>query len=135
MKKKDENKVQQECWLHIEEHYPDLIMHSVVNGFGVTIPKSIPITFHDKIRQIIAMHVDLLSMIGMKKGVADTMIHGKNGRVIWCEFKTLSGVQAKAQKRLQDKVEKNGGVYIMPRSIEDFKEKINIHLDWLMGKE
>jgi len=52
MKQKDERKVQQECWLWINKKHPELIFHSVVNGFGITIPPSIPKIYHDKIRQL-----------------------------------------------------------------------------------
>lgn len=82
MKKKDERKLQQECWMWFQEQYgkpsnnPQLLMHSVVNGFSVTIPLSIPIIYHEKIRFMIANAVEILSMVGMVKGVSDCLIHG-----------------------------------------------------------
>lgn len=124
MKKIDENKVQQSCWLWFCKEYPDYIMHQVVNGFGITIPASIPKIFHEKIRKMIAMKVNLLEMTGMTKGVADMLIHEKNCRCIWVEFKTSTGTQRDAQIRMQKKVELNGGVYIMPRSLEQFQTEI-----------
>jgi len=135
MKQKDEKKVQQECWLWINKAHEELIFHSVVNGFGITIPRSIPQIYHDKIRQAIAMQVDILLMTGMVRGVSDAMIHGLNGRCIWCEFKTETGKQRDAQIRIQNKVEKNGGIYIMPRNLEQFQTDIAKHLPWLLGKE
>jgi hypothetical protein len=131
MKQIDEKRIQQQSWLWLSKTHKELIMHSVVNGFGVTIPKTIPNIYHSKIRQMIAMTVDVLKMTGMTEGVSDTMIHGMNGKVIWCEFKTASGTQRDAQIRLQNKVQSNGGIYIMPRSLEQFMQEIEKHYNWL----
>jgi hypothetical protein len=137
MKQTDEKKIQQECWLWFMENYgkpshkPQLFMHSVVNGFGVTIPMSIPKVYHEKIRIMIANAVTLLSYTGMVKGVADTMIHGVDGKCIWCEFKTATGDQRKEQIRQQERTEKNGGIYIMPRSLQEFQANIFKHINWL----
>jgi hypothetical protein len=131
MKQIDEKKIQQQCWIWLSKTHKELIMHSVVNGFGVTIPNSIPNIYHNKIRQMVAMAVDVLKMTGMTEGVSDTMIHGMNGKVIWCEFKTAIGKQRNAQIRLQSKVQGNGGVYIMPRNLEQFMQEIDKHYKWL----
>jgi len=131
MKQIDENKVQQQCWIWLSKTHKDFIMHSVVNGFGVTIPKTIPSIYHERIRQMIGMKVNILEMTGMTKGISDMMIHGLNGRVIWCEFKTSIGTQRDAQIRMQNKVEKNGGIYIMPRSLDQFMQEIEKHYKWL----
>lgn len=131
MKKIDEKKIQQQCWLWVEKTHKDLIMHSVVNGIGITIPTSIPAVYHSAIRKMIAMAVDIQKMTGMKNGISDTMIHGMNGKVIWCEFKTATGTQRDDQIRMQKKVESNGGVYIMPRSLEQFVQEIDKHYKWL----
>ena len=139
MKKKDERKLQQECWMWFQEQYgkpsnnPQLLMHSVVNGFSVTIPLSIPIIYHEKIRFMIANAVEILSMVGMVKGVSDCLIHGLNGKCLWVEFKTEIGKQRDAQVRQQLRTEKNGGRYIIPRSLSDFQEQINKNIDWLNG--
>ena len=133
MKQIDEKKIQQQCWIWLLKTHKELIMHSVVNGFGVTIPNSIPNIYHSKIRQMIAMAVDVLKMTGMTEGVSDTMIHGKNGRCIWCEFKTSTGKQRDAQIRLQAKVQANGGIYIIPRSLEQFMQEIETHYKWLIS--
>ena len=84
MKKKDERKLGQECWLDFQEQYgkpsndPQLLMHMVANGFGVSIPSSIPKIFHEKIRYMVGNAVDILLMVGMVKGVSDYIIHGVN---------------------------------------------------------
>jgi len=139
MKKKDERKLQQECWLWFQETYgkpsnePQLLMHSVVNGFSVTIPSIIPIQYHEKIRFMIANAVDILLMCGMVKGVSDCLVHGVVGRCIWVEFKTEIGKQRDAQIRQQKRTEKNGGIYIVPRSLEQFQTEIKKHLVYLMN--
>jgi len=134
MKKKDENKLQQECWLYVEKNHKELIMHAVVNGFGINIPETIPKQFHDTIRKIIAIKVQMLTFIGMKSGISDTLIHGKNGRCLWCEFKTPTGTQREAQIRMQNKVLSNGGRYIMPRTKEQFTKDLTENMMWLLDK-
>ena len=131
MKQNDERKIQQECWIWINKAHKDFVMHSVVNGFGITIPASIPKIYHEKIRQAIAMQVDVLKMTGMTDGISDTIIHGLYGKVICCEFKTAIGKQRDAQIRFQEKIQKNGGIYIMPRSLEQFQTEIQKHLLYL----
>ena len=140
MKKKDERKLQQECWLYFQENYgkpssePQLLMHMVANGFGVTIPSTIPKIFHKKIYDMIGNAVSILSMVGMVKGVSDCLIHGVNGKCLWVEFKTETGDQRDAQIRQQQRTEKNGGRYIVPRSLADFQEKIQKNINWLLDK-
>lgn len=140
MKKKDERKLQQECWRWFQEQYgkpsnkPQLLMHSVVNGFSVTIPSTIPTVYHEKIRFMIANAVEILSMVGMVKGVSDCLIHGLNGKCLWVEFKTEIGKQRDAQIRQQQRTEYNGGRYIIPRSLSDFQEKIQQNINWLLDK-
>lgn len=134
MKKKDENKVQQECWLYVEKHHKSLIAHAVINGFGITIPQTIPLQFHDIIRKVIAIKVQMMTLIGMKKGVADMLIHGNNGRCLWVELKTPTGTQRDAQIRLQAKVQSNGGRYIMPRTEQEFIQNLTENMSWLLDK-
>lgn len=130
MKKQDEKYIQNQCWIWFMTNYgqpshkPQLLMHSVINGFGVTIPNTIPKVYHDKIRQLIAMAIDMQKSIGLVPGVSDTLIHGVKNRCIWVEFKEEKGKQREAQIRQQKRTEANGGIYLMPKSIEQFKTEI-----------
>lgn len=139
MKKIDERYVQNQCFIQFTQKYctpnnePQLCMHSVINGVGISIPDTIPKIYHDKIRALIANFIDIQKSLGLIQGVSDSLIHGVLGRCVWVEFKEQSGKQRDAQIRQQKRTEKNGGVYIMPRSVEEFWQKINPHIPWLLG--
>lgn len=122
MKKESEAVIQQQIYIYFHNTYRELIIHSVPNG--------IPINTKDTPRML-----DMLHKTGMVNGISDLIIHGKNGRCIMVEVKNSTGVQSEAQRKIQSKLENLNGIYLLVRSLEDFKEKINIHLDWLMGKE
>ena len=111
-----------------------MIIHSVVNGFGFTIPLIVPKKFHEIIYKAIAKAVNLLELSGMTKGVSDMMIHGVGGRCLWVECKTSTGTQRKEQIEMQERIEALGGRYIIPRSLLDFQMQISKHIDWLLGK-
>lgn len=140
MKKIDEKRVQNQCFIWFMDSYgkpsddPQLLMHSVINGVGISIPKTIPAIYHEKIRYLLANFIDIQKSLGLVSGVSDTIIHGINGRCIWCEFKEETGKQRDAQIRQQKRTEKNGGVYIMSRSLEQFKTEISKHINWLLEK-
>jgi len=141
MKKQDERYVQNQCFIQFTREYcttnnePQLLMHSVINGVGISIPDTIPKAYHEKIRALIANFIDIQKSLGLVSGVSDCLIHGVQGRCVWVEFKEATGKQREAQIRQQQRTEKNGGVYIMPRSVEEFWTKINPHIPWLLGKE
>lgn len=124
-----ESKIQQESftWFNntycLQKHEPRLIIHSVPNGIPIPIPP-----------QERARALDLLHKTGMVNGVSDLMIHGVLGRCIWAECKTSTGVQSEDQIKLENRVIALGGVYILFRSLEEFKSKITPHLDWLLKK-
>lgn len=124
-----ESKIQQECYIWfnnsycLAKHEPRLIIHSVPNGIPIPIPP-----------QERARALDLLHKTGMVNGVSDLMIHGVSGRCVWAECKTSTGVQSEDQIKLEKRVIALGGVYILFRSLEEFKSKINHHLDWLLKK-
>lgn len=124
-----ESKIQQEAftWFNnsycLAKHEPRLIIHSVPNGIPIPIPP-----------QERARALDLLHKTGMVNGVSDLIIHGVAGRCIWAECKTATGVQSEDQIKLEARVNKLGGVYILFRSLDEFKQKINPHLDWLLKK-
>lgn len=61
--------------------------------------------------------------LGIVKGVSD-MEYFKSGQMYFLEFKTPEGTQSKAQKEFQRQVEAEGGIYLIIRSFEQFKEFI-----------
>lgn len=117
---KQENKIQQEIFLHVTRSHQDLIIHSVPNGFGFTIPKTIPGQFHNAIRIAIAMAVKLTILMGMVPGVSDMIIHLPKGKCLMVEVKDEEGIQSPAQIRIEKKLKDLGGDYILVRSLEDF---------------
>ena len=140
MKKESEISQQQSYWIWFNNEYctksknPRLIIHSVVNGFGFTIPPIVPKKFHEIIYKAIAKAVNLLELSGMTKGVSDMMIHGIGGRCLWVECKISTGTQRKEQIEMQERIEALGGRYIIPRSLLDSQMQISNHIDWLLGK-
>lgn len=61
--------------------------------------------------------------IGLMKGVSD-LIMVLSGEVIFIEVKTEKGRQSKEQIEFQECIEALGFRYMVVRSLEDFKEKI-----------
>lgn len=141
MRKESEISQQQSYWMWFNNEYctksknPRLIIHSVVNGFGFTIPAIVPKKFHEIIYKAVGKAVNLLELSGMTKGVSDMMIHGINGRCLWVECKISDGKQRKEQIEMQERIESLGGRYILVRSLLDFQMQISTHLNWLLGKE
>lgn len=101
-------------------HEPQLIIHSVPNGINV------PCKLSDRIKGL-----DLLNKTGQKSGVADLLIHGKNGKCIWAECKRPGEKQSPEQEQLENQINKLGGVYFVFRSLEEFQTEINKHISWL----
>lgn len=60
---------------------------------------------------------------GLAPGSAD-LIGCYRGRFVALEIKTPSGKQSKEQQRFQRCVERNGGVYLMPRSVTQAVELV-----------
>ena len=140
MRKESEISQQQSYWIWFNNEYctksknPRLIIHSVVNGFGFTIPAIVPKKFHEIIYKAIGKAVNLLELSGMTKGISDMMIHGVGGRCLWVECKISTGTQRKEQVEMQERILALGGRYIIPRSLADFQEQINKNIDWLLDK-
>lgn len=59
------------------------------------------------------------------KGVADILGLLPDGRFLAIEVKTESGKQSLFQKHFQLEVEKNKGIYILARSIDDVRWLVN----------
>lgn len=124
MKLKTEAKIQQEIFIYFYQTYPNYLIHSVPNGFGVTIPKTIPAAFHKSIRIMIAGAVDLLKNMGMKPGVSDLIVHLPGGRCVMVEVKNETNKQDPDQIKIENKLKAMNGNYILVRSLEDFKKQI-----------
>lgn len=137
---KPESKIQQEIYMDFNNKYcckfhePSLIIYSVTNGFGITLPENMPTIWKTFVRSEIAKINQLHQKIGMVSGISDLKIEGVNGRVISVEVKTESGKQSPEQIKIQVKVQKLGGRYIVVRSLLDFQIQISSHINWLLGK-
>ena len=64
---------------------------------------------------------------GLKRGASDLIVLFPS-RSVFCEVKTPTGVQSEAQKNFQEQVEELGFEYILVRSLDEFKIKINKYL-------
>jgi hypothetical protein len=64
--------------------------------------------------------VKIHQSLGSYKGIAD-LYAIKNGRQVWIEVKTASGIQSEHQLRFQASIEQQGGCYLLARSVEDVK--------------
>ena len=124
-----ESKIQQDAfnWFNntycLKHHEPRLLIHSVPNGIPIPIPQK------ERARAL-----DLLHKTGMVNGISDLIIHGVNGRCIMAECKTNTGAQSKEQIEIQERIEKINGRYFLFRSLLEFQQKINLNIDWLLGK-
>jgi hypothetical protein len=140
MKITPEAKIQQEIYVDFNNKYcckfhePSLIIYSVTNGFGITLPENMPTVWKTFVRSEIAKINQLHQKIGMVSGISDLKIEGVNGRVISVEVKTEVGKQSPEQIKIQAKVQKLGGRYIVVRSLLDFQIQISSHINWLLGK-
>lgn len=47
-----------------------------------------------------------------------------DGRFIGIEAKTPTGVQSRVQKNRQEEIERKGGIYLLVRSLGEFREKL-----------
>lgn len=123
-----ESKIQQEIVMHFineycrPKHIPSLLIYSIPNGIPIPIPQK------ERSRAL-----DLLKKIGSLNGASDLIIQGVNGRIVNVEVKAKTD-QSNDQIVFQKKVEALGGVYILVYSLDDFKEKIQPHLQWLQNK-
>ena len=69
-----------------------------------------------------------LKLTGTVAGISDLQIQIEGGKVINVEVKTETGKQSPAQKEIQQRIEDLGGVYLVVRSLEDFKTQIKKYL-------
>lgn len=52
----------------------------------------------------------------------------RNGQVFFIEVKSQTGVQSKAQKEFEKNIEMHGGVYLLVKSVEDLRFKLESYL-------
>ena len=105
MSNQPEMKLQQECYLHFHNNYPDLrgCLWRVENERK-----------RNKYEQMIAKSTGLVS------GVADlNMIYA--GRFYGIELKVGDNKQSKSQIQWQKTIQKQGGSYIVIRNLEEFQ--------------
>lgn len=123
-----ESKIQQEIVNYFNNNYcllkhePRFLIYSVPNGIPIPIPQ--------KAR---ARALDLLHKTGMLNGVSDLIIQAVNGRILNVEVKAETK-QSEDQEKFQKRVEQLNGRYILVYSLDDFKNKIQQHLNWLKNE-
>jgi hypothetical protein len=121
MKQESEAVIQQEIynWFNnnycLKKHETSCIIYSVPNGTSTGDPRILK----------------QMSLLGMVKGISDLKIEIPEGKIISVEVKNSIGKQSEHQIEMQNKVEKLGGIYLLVRSLEDFKNQISKHINWL----
>ena len=111
MKKQTEAYIQNQIFIWFHNTYPYYIIHAVPNGgFRNT-------------AEAVAM-----KNTGTVAGISDLIIWLPNGRAIMVEVKDATGKQSDAQIKIQNKLVKLKGVYLLVRSLEDFQEQIKLYL-------
>ena len=105
-----ENRIIQECFIWHHNTYPDKrgLFFKIKND-GL---KNLRTAISDK-------------ATGLIPGVADTCLIHK-GKAVFLEFKTEIGKQSPAQKEWEQKIIYNGGFYCIIKSLDEFKNLINI---------
>lgn len=109
MRTESESLIQQQIFIHVNNTYRNLIIHSVPNGSSTGDPRII----------------SQMALLGMVKGISDLIIWLPNGKAIMVEVKNSIGTQSVDQKKIQEKLENLGGTYLLVRSLEDFKKQFS----------
>jgi hypothetical protein len=112
MKKESESLIQQQIYIWFNNTHRNCIIHSVPNGSSTGDPRII----------------SQMTQLGMVKGISDLIIWLPKGKAIMVEVKNSTGSQSADQIKIQQKLESLGGIYILVRSLEDFKQKISLYL-------
>ena len=126
MKRESEAPIQQQIYNWFNNEFctksksPRLIIYSVPNGIPVPLPP-----------KEMSRALDALKKIGMTAGVSDLKIEGVLGRTISVEVKKSNGKQSSEQIEMQKRVEDLGGVYLLVRSLDEFKTQIKKFLLYL----
>jgi hypothetical protein len=64
---------------------------------------------------------------GVKSGISDLVLVCPNAKTVYVELKTDSGKQDPEQKIFQEQIEAFGHIYILCRSLDQFKEIVKTH--------
>lgn len=134
MKKQTEAYIQNQIYIWFHNTYPKYIIHANTNGIALSFPKDkigkdlIPKIYHSLIRMMVTKSVSMLKLIGLVEGISDLIIWLPGAKAIMVEVKDDKGKQSPAQIKIQNKLENIGGVYLLVRSLEDFKEQVIPHL-------
>ena len=77
-----------------------------------------------------SIEAGIMKAEGVTAGVADVILLVPRGGYssLCIEFKTLKGKQTEHQKEWQRAAEKQGNKYIICRSFDDFRDKVNEYL-------
>lgn len=117
--KKQESKLQSECfnWYNnnfcLKFHNPRGLMFSVPNelagnnGFATMFAKA----------------------SGLTAGVSDTVLILPNGKLLFVEFKTVTGRQSDKQKEFEKRVTDLGFEYKIVRSFDEFREIVELYIE------
>lgn len=104
-----EEPIQVACVKWFRLQYPKLIIFAVPNGGSRNLYEA-----------------KNMKDAGVLKGVADLVIVGNNGRVLFVEMKAGKNRQEDSQVLFQKKVENLGHKYIVCRSLEQFKKEVDL---------
>ena len=102
-----EEQIQNKCILWFDSEYPEhrqMLFHVDNNSWN-------PIIGAKK------------KALGVRAGVSDLILIAPR-RVVFIEMKTETGVQKQEQLSFEEKLAKRGQIYIIVRSLEQFKEVI-----------
>ena len=132
MKIETEESIQQSAYIWFvntygwKHHNTRLLFYSVANEIGASVAYSIGNT--KKIKDTLSRVMAKFKLTGFKKGVADVHLCFPNGKLVYIEFKTATGVQRPEQKEFQMQVEALGFRYYIVRSLDEFKEIVCSHI-------
>lgn len=138
MKQIDEDYIQNQAFLWfnnefcLKHHEPRLLFYSVANEIGAStahaISAELKFKFTKLIEKVLYRILNKFKLTGFKKGVADVHLCFPNGKLVYIEFKTPTGVQRPEQKEFQQRVEALGFNYYIVRSLGEFKEICTSHI-------
>lgn len=92
-------------------------------------PEERQMLFHVNNKSKNAIEGNQMKAKGVVAGISDMVLIRDKGRVVWMEFKTLTGKQRDKQKRFEDKVKSRGHIYIVIRTFEEFKQAFLYYLN------
>lgn len=107
MKKQTEAYIQNQIYIWFHNTYPKYIIHACPNGGK-----------RDKAEAV------AMKNTGTVAGISDLIMWLPNQKAIMVEVKYDKEKQSPAQLKIEQKLKNIGGVYLLVRSLEDFKEQI-----------